>query len=91
MGRKERRKQNKVLRDKLTNSQFEKLYAESNKEYVNLEVKKQIHFYQSLWSDSLLEAFAKHGIGLTKQKIILEDVGVIMARRAEEKGVKVDA
>lgn len=91
MGRKALRQRNRVLKNKLSDEQFKRLLGESNKKYVDGEVNRQIKFYQNLWSECIIEAFAKEGYSEYKAKQLLEDIEVIMLRKAEEKGVKVNA
>ena len=76
---------NRKLRSKLTEEQFARLIGDSNRQYVESEVNRQIKFYQHLWTDCLTEAFKKHGLSLIKQREILEDVELIMRRKVQKK------
>lgn len=76
---------NRKLKSKLTDEQFARLIGDSNREYVEQEVNRQINFYQQLWTDCLTESFKKHGLSLIKQREILEDVELIMKRKLQKK------
>ena len=85
MGRAEHRKMQKSIRKRMTDEQFNKLQVEANKGFVEMEVNKQIKFYQNLWTECMLEAFKNNGLSQAKAKMVLDDIELIMLRKIEEK------
>ena len=85
MGRAEHRKMQRHISKRMTEEQFKIFQSEVNQEYIKGEVNKQIKFYQNLWNECMEEAFKNNGISLTKAKMILEDIELIMLRKIDKK------
>lgn len=85
MGRAEDRKKKRYINKKLTPEQFTHLESEINQKYIEQEVKIQMAYFRKLFADSLVEAFKKNDISLTKANMIIDDVAVIMERKVSEK------
>lgn len=84
MGRAEDRKKKKFMKKRLTSEQLDKLQSETNQEYINNEVNRQVKFFQGLLSDSLLEAFKMNGVNNTKASKIVDDVQIVMRKKVNK-------
>ena len=85
MGRAEDRKRNKYINTRLTKEQFEVFRSDTNKKYIENEVKLEVDKFISFYTECMLESLENNGINKTKTILILEDVNVIMKRKMGEK------
>lgn len=84
MGRAQRRAQEKYVKSKLPQDQYEKLVNEINYEYINSEVNKGMNKFKALFAECLLESFKKNGITNSKAKAVLDDVDILMVRKVRK-------
>ena len=85
MGRAEHRKMQRKMKKIMSDEQLKSLQDEANRGFVEMEVNKQIKFYQDLWTECMLEAFKTNGLSQAKAKMVLDDIELIMLRKIEEK------
>lgn len=85
MGRAEDRKKAKEIRKKLTPQQFQQLQSDVNRRFIDEEVNARMEYYKGLWSECLIEAFRRNGYTTDKAKILLDDIGLLMKQKVEEK------
>lgn len=83
--RAERRKAMKCFRGKLSQEQFEKLQSEANMEYLEREVQKRMDYNFELFKEAIDEAFKRNNISSSKANAVMDDMVMIMKRKAEER------
>lgn len=84
MGRKEKRQQDKYVKSRLSDKQYLGLKQAINMQLINDEIEKRMEFNKQLFISALTEAFEKNKISKTKLSMILDDMEVIMARKASK-------
>lgn len=85
VNRASRRKKQKVFNKKLTPEQFEKLTSDVNMQYVERAVEDRVKYCKELFKEALFEAFKRQNYPASKVKALLDDIELIVKRKAEEK------
>lgn len=82
MNRMQRRRQEKNLKKKLTDEQFENLKKGADYEFVKKAVKEKTDYLKHIFADALEKSLLENGISKTKTIKIVRDLETEIIRRS---------